>query len=337
MIRTFKYMLINVLLLVTFVACNNDPLDVDISDSTLRIEIQRFDRELFNMDFDTVNSAISYFYEKYQDFYDVYNVHVINIGPASQKYYASYLSMFVNDPTNVEVYKEAALIFNDLGETEQELSEAFSRYLYHYPDSTVPEIVGYIGGFNHKLFTVGDYIGIGFDQYMGRDYSYYDLLQTPEYMQYNQYPGKISSDVVYVWASSKYPYNDSIDNVLNRMIHGGLLLYFCDAMLPDMADSIKIGFSPDQMKWCRNNESQMWMHLVEKKLLFATDPLDIRKLTEDAPYTYYFTRESPGKASVWLGWQIVKEYVKRNPDLTVPEVMAENDYQKILRESKYHP
>lgn len=335
--RIKYYFIFNVLLLVTFLGCIRNSLDVDISGNKLDIEIQRFDQEIFTLDFDTIDNAISAFYAKYEDFYDVYNVRVINIGPASQKYYGSYLSMFVNDPTNMEVYKDVCDVIHDLTETNSQLSEAFSRYLYHYPDSVVPVLVGYMGGFNHKLFTVGNYIGIGLDQYMGRDCPYYDLLKTPEYIQYNQHPGKIVSDVMHVWGSSEYSFNDSIDNVLNRMIYGGLLLYFTDAMLPQMDDSIKIGFSPDQMKWCINNESQMWTHLVEHKLLFETDPLDIKKLTEDSPFTSYFTKESPGRASVWLGWQIVREYVRRNPGLSLAEVMGERDYQKILRESKYHP
>ncbi len=332
-----KYYIFNVLLLVTLLSCDRNPLDVDISKNTLKVEIQRFDKEIFSLNFDTINDAITAFYNEYEDFYDVYNVHVINIGPASQKYFGSYLAMFVNDPTNREVYNKVSEVFLDLSETEEQLSEAFSRYQYHFPDSTIPMLVGFIGGFNHKLFTVENYIGIGFDQYLGRDSRYYDLLEIPEYLQYNQHPGKIASDVVNVWGSAKFSFNDSVDNVLNRMIYGGLLLWFSDVLLPDVADSIKIGISPDQMKWCKKNETQMWTHLVEHKLLFATDPMDIRKLTDEAPFTSYFTNESPGRASVWLGWQIVREYVSRHPGLSVAEIMSERDYQKILRESKYNP
>jgi hypothetical protein len=108
-------------------------------------------------------------------------------------------------------------------------------------------------------------------------------------------------------------------------------------MLPDVPDSLKIGFSADQMKWCRNNESQMWSYLIEHKLLFTTDPLAIQKLTDDAPYTSFYTRESPGRASVWLGWKIVREYARKNPEVTFQEIMAMRDYQKILQGSKYHP
>jgi hypothetical protein len=245
--------------------------------------------------------------------------------------------MFVNDPYNFEVYEYTQNVFPGIEDIEEELTSAFKRYLYYYPDSIVPEIVAYVSRFNHKLFTIGSYIGLGLDQYLGKDCKYYDMLGTPEYMQYNMYPGKIPSDVVNVFASSKYPYNDSVDNVLNRMIYNGMLLYFADALLFETEDSIKIGFSPGQMKFCKNNEKQMWTYLIEHKLLFSSKPLDIRKLTDEAPTTVYFPQESPGRASVWIGWQIVREYARRNPDMSLDDILSERNYQRILQGSRYNP
>ena len=337
MMRIIWLFIINLLLLVTFFGCKNDPLNVDISGIELNVEIERFDKALFSVDFDTVDRAIPVFYERYGDFFDVFNVHVINIGPASHRYYGSYLSMFVNDPANREVYEYTQNVFQDMGEINMELRNGFRRYIFHFPRHTAPGVIGYVSRFNHRLFTVEGYIGVGLDQYLGRDCNYYDMLGTPKYMQYNMHPGKIPSDVMHVWGTAMFPFNDSIDNVLNRMIYNGLLLYFVDAMLPGTPDQLKIGFSSEQMKFCRSNEKQMWTYLVEHKLLFSSDPLNIRKLTEDAPSTYFFPGESPGRAAVWLGWQIVREYARRNPDLSVADIVSERDYQKVLRGAKYNP
>ncbi len=339
MIKAFQLFIINLLLLVTLAACNSDPLDVDVSDMTLEVELQRFDRELFMMDFDTVDDAVAKFYVAYGDFFDVFNVHVINIGAASQRYYNAYLSMFVNDPGNREVYDYTQEVFTEdvTAAIGEDLTEGFRRYMYHFPEDSVPGVIGYVSRFNHKLFTVEDQIGVGLDQYLGKDCAFYDMLGTPEYMQFNMYPEKIPSDVFHVWATAKFPYNDSVDNVLNRMIHGGLMYYFTDAMLPGTADSLKIGFSPGEMTFCRNNEAQMWTYLVEHKLLFSSDPLVIRKLIDEAPTTHYFPSESPGRAAVWMGWQIVREYARRNPGLSLAEIMTTTDYQAILRGSRYSP
>lgn len=336
-IRIFWAFIFHLLLLITFTGCKNDPLKVDISEIDLEVEVQRFDRELFTVDFDTIDDAVSEFYDRYGDFFDAFNVHVINIGPASHRHYESYLSMFVNDPGNRDVYDSTQKVFRDMDGINSALTDGFKRYRYHFPGLTVPGIIGYVSRFNHKLFTVGDYVGVGLDQYLGRDCEYYDMLGTPKYMQYNMHPGKIPSDVVHVWATAIFSFNDSIDNLINRMVYNGLLLYFTDALLPGMPDELKIGFTPEQMEFCRSNEKQMWTYLVEHQLLFTTDPLEIRKLTEDAPTTYYFPPESPGRAVLWLGWKIVREYARRNPGLSVSEIVSEQDYQKILRGSRYNP
>jgi hypothetical protein len=39
-----------------------------------------------------------------------------------------------------------------------------------------------------------------------------------------------------------------------NIISQGKLMYFVDAMLPDMHDSLKIGYTAAQLKWCQNNE-----------------------------------------------------------------------------------
>lgn len=317
--------------------CRRDLLDVNVSGIDAEVRVERFDRELFHMDQDTINNAIGTFYRTYGDFFDIFNVHVISIGEASARRYPSYLSMFLNDPTNREVFEYTGNVFVSMDEINGMLTDGFRHYLYHYPDSVPPRVVGYVSRFNQGLFTVGNFVGIGLDQYLGSNCSYYEQMGIPQYMALNKVPERIPVDVMYAWATQIYPYNDSLDNVLTRMIHQGLLVYFVDAMYPGMEERLKMGFTEDQMRWCRNNEKQMWTHLVEEKLLFSSDPLVIRKLIDHAPHTSYYTVESPGRAAVWQGWQIVKAYADRYPRLTLHQVLSRRNYQEILRASRYNP
>jgi len=317
--------------------CRNNSLDVDISDVDLTIKLERFDRDLFEMDQDTMDGTISAMYRQYDDFFDVFNVHVISIGQASSRRYSSYLSMFINDPTNREVYEYTKGIYSNTTELEAELTDGFRHYLYHYPDSLPPRVVAYVSRFNQGLFTVGHFVGVGLDQYLGSDCDFYKQMGTPNYLANKKEPGRVSVDVMYAWATQLYPYNDSLDNVLSRMIYHGQLAWFVGAMYPELAEQLTMGFTVDQMKWCRNNEKQMWTHLVEEKLLFSTDPMNIRKLVEDAPHTNFFTSESPGRAAVWQGWQIVNAYAERNSGLSVHQVMSQRNFQELLRLSRYNP
>jgi hypothetical protein len=81
----------------------------------------------------------------------------------------------------------------------------------------------------------------------------------------------------------------------------------------------------------------MWITLIENKLLFSTEPFKIRKLTDVAPYTADFTDESPGRACNWIGYNIISKYMKNNPNITLRELMDNDDYHKILEQAKYKP
>ena len=317
--------------------CKRTKLDVNISGIEADVVVERFDRDLFEIPADSINQAIGDFYDRYGDFFDVFNVHVIGIGPASSRHYPSYLSMFINDPTNREVYEYTDKVFKSMEPVNEQLTGGFRHYLYHYPDSLLPRVIGYVSRFNQGLFTVDHFVGVGLDQYLGSDCEYYAQMGTPLYLSRKKVPERIPVDVMVAWATQLYAFNDSIDNVLTRMIYQGMLYYFVDAMYPEVDDAMKMGFTEDQMKWCINNEKQMWMHLVEEKLLFSSDPLSIRKLVDDAPFTSYFTTESPGRAAVWQGLQIVRAYAARNPKLPLAAIMAKRDYQEILRISRYNP
>jgi hypothetical protein len=180
-------------------------------------------------------------------------------------------------------------------------------------------------------------VGIGLDMYLGNKNEFYDRLGIPKYQLRNMFPEKITSDVLGNWANSMFPFNDSVDNVLSHLIHEGKLMYFLDRLLPDQPDSLKFGYSRDQLNWVRNNEEEMWTYLVENKLVYSNEPMDIRKLISPAPFTAFFNSESPGRAAVWVGYKIVSEYARRNQDADLASIMNENNYQEILRISRYNP
>jgi len=81
----------------------------------------------------------------------------------------------------------------------------------------------------------------------------------------------------------------------------------------------------------------MWNYLVENKLLFSTKQMDIVRYITDGPTTTVFPQESPARTGVWLGRQIIRSYMRHNPGVSLPQLMANNDYQQILNASVYTP
>jgi hypothetical protein len=127
------------------------------------------------------------------------------------------------------------------------------------------------------------------------------------------------------------------DDVMTEMIHEGKLRYFQRCMMPDLSDTVLFGYTADQMRFCRNNEMQMWHYLIEHDLLFSSDQFTMRKLVGEAPFTTFFTNESPGRAAAWLGFRIIESYMMKNRNVSLEEMMKNTDIQGILTASRYDP
>jgi hypothetical protein len=330
-------LLIMTLMLFLTSGCNKNPYKADIRSEDLQIKIKRFEIDLFNTDLDSIEASIPKFYKEYSNFFDLFNYKIINIGGAGQKTYPEYLKIFLTDYLNNEVYKKTMETFPDLSDLERKLTFAFRYYHHYFPEKPVPEIISYISRFNQSVVTAEGIIGIGLDKYLGRDCEYYRQLGLNQYFILNMYRDKIPSDCMTAWALSEYGYNDSTDNLMSNMVYNGQIMFWVKSMLPDEPDSLIMGFTADQMKFCRNNEAGMWEYLVENKLLFETNRTIIRKFTGVGPFTKDFSGESPARAAVWLGWRIVEAYARNNRSLSLSKIMEEQDYQKILTLSRYNP
>jgi len=231
-------------------------------------------------------------------------------------------------------------LYPDVEEIEKDLEEAFRYYLWYFPDREVPSVSTCISGFNNSLITGDSVIGIGLDRYLGTECIYYPRLQIYNYLARRMNSWNIVPDCIYGWASTEYNFEEmdyKDENIITEMVHEGKLRYYERCMLPEINDTLLIGFTSDQMKFCKNNESQMWQYLIEHDLLFSTDQFVIRKLIGESPFTSFFTNESPGRAATWLGFRIIESYMRKNKNVSLGEMMNNTDIQGILEGSRYNP
>lgn len=325
-------------LIILLASCNRrDKLNVDISESNVNIEIKRLDRDLFEINFDDVSNSVSQLNEKYGDFFALYNQRVISLGSPNSPAYPDNLLAFLTDYTVNSIYEQTKQVFPEINKTEQEISTAFKYYNYHFPKHKIPAVYTFIGGFNQSIVVADSILAIGLDKYLGTECEFYQRLETANYIKATMYPEKIPTDALKAWALTEFVYNDSVDNLVNNMIYQGKIQYFLDAVFPEEPDTLKFGFTASQLGWCMANEKHMWNNLIDQKLIFTTDYMTINKYINPAPFSSGFPRESPGRAVVWLGYKIVKKYMDRNPKITLEQLMNNNQYQKILSESRYEP
>lgn len=324
-------------LLFVLICCQRNPLKVDVSGIELKLTIKRLDRDIFRVNADNLNTMVPELRRTYGSFFDAYNENVIAIGNPSDSLYPTYLNAFLTDSVRELSRLKIDSVFSDLTGLEKKLEDGFRHYKYYFPQKPIPKVYTIISGFNQSVVMTQNAIGISLDNYLGADCPFYTLLAFPQYKRENMRSDKIPTDVLLSWGISEFEFDESKNNLLSNMIYQGKMIYFLDAMFPDEPDFLKIGFQPEKLEWCKKNEAGMWTYLVEHKLLFNSERMNIVRFVGPAPFTSVFTKDSPGRSGVWLGWQIVKKYMKKNPGITLQALMSENDYQKILNESDYSP
>ncbi len=327
------------LIILGSLSCKRDHYKVDVSDIDLSVNIKRLELDLFEGSPNELISKVPQLKEKYDGFLQLFSF-VINIGLVTDSSWINGLVSFCTDKQNYEVYSATKKLYPEIQFIEEGLTGAFKHFRYYFKKRTIPAVFTCISGFNNSMITGDSLLGISLDRYLGSDCKYYPGLSIYKYQAARMNPQNIVTDCMYAWASREWLYKDlqySSDNVLSEMIHEGKLLYFVRCMLPDSGNDLVFGFTPDQMRFCTDNEGQMWQYLIENKLLFSSEQLVRRKLTGEAPFTAYFSKESPGRSAVWIGFRIVESFMAKNKNVTLEELMMMTDCQDILEKAKYNP
>lgn len=335
-----RFLVLGIVLSIVLIStsCRKNRLKVDLTNSNKSIEIIDFHKDVFAMDTASPGQALAKLSEANPDFFNLFTYKIIRVGGLKDSTLIGHFKMFLKDTMIQHVNRLTNEKFGDKREISEKLNQAFKYYQYWFPEKPLPKVYYYISGFNQSVVTAENTIGIGLDKYLGRDCKYYPMLNNiPNYKIQNMHPGKIVPDAVYAWGMTEFGDSQEATTLLSNMIHNGKLMYFMDAMMPEVHDSLKIGYSKKQLDWCKKNEAEMWGYLVEHKLIFSNQRMDIVRYINDGPTTSSFPLDSPARTGIWLGWQIVRKYMAKHPEVTVPELMKMTDYQNILNESGYFP
>jgi gliding motility-associated lipoprotein GldB len=323
-------------LIVLMASCTRNPLKVNVSNVSIDLKIRHLDSYLLKQNQGQMKAAIPVMKRWYGDFFDIFTYRMIAIGGAEQPNFPELLYSFVSD-TLIRKLEVNVAQNVDTVQLRKELETAFKHYKYYFPEKEIPIVYTCISGFNQSVVISDKLIGVSLDKYMGAGSPFYKQLDLPAYRRKNMHPEKMVPDMMQAWADAEWPRPDKDNSLLSQMIQQGKILYFMDAMLPELNDTLKIGFSEKQLEFCRKNESQMWTYLAEHKMLFTTDRMSIKRFIDDGPYTAAFSGESPARTGVWIGWQIVRSYMKQKKDTKLSNLMNNTDYQSILNSSGYQP
>ncbi|MES2560007.1 MAG: hypothetical protein V4590_09720 [Bacteroidota bacterium] len=306
------------------------------------MKLKRFDRELFAINPQQTEEGVLALYKKYGAFYRSYAHDVLNMpDDPNDSLFVKPMQQLLTYKPLVELEHTVDSMYSNVSDIEADLSHAMSVYKQEFPKATIPSFVTFISEFGYANITYDSLICIGLDMYMNKRYAdYYRAYEFPEFMIRKLQREYIAPNAIKALAISKYESQSSKDRrFLATMIVEGKVRYFTKALLPELPDSVLMGYTATQLKWSTENEPQMWTHFIEKKLLYQNEPSQFMRYFNDGPFTSAdgVPPESAPMIGTWAGLQIVRSYMRENPDVTLKELMEETNFDKILKLSKYRP
>jgi gliding motility-associated lipoprotein GldB len=315
---------------------------VDVSQIPVNIKIQRFDRDLDSMRFKPMAAQAAVMKRKYGYFYQDFIERILPAGSTADTAYFATLRKIFSTKDYQDLQQSVNSVYPNMDKQEAELTDAFRRVKYYFPQAKIPSVYAYFSGFQTQT-TLGDgYFAVGLDMFLGEDSKFYKAIirSVPQYISRRFTPAYIAPRVVEGYLKEDlFPERDNENTLLAKMVYQGKILYLMDKTLPDVADTVKIGYTQKQIQWCRDFKTNIWGYFLEENLLYETDMQKIQKYLTEAPFTVGLgeKNESAPKLGIWTGWQIVRQYMEHNPSVTPAQLMEETDAQKILKEAKYHP
>lgn len=325
------------LLIFFFSSCGkSNRFGIDTSKNRVEVKIHRFDKDLISMDKTNPKAGVDTLYARYPHFLPTYISQILDTATTDTVAVSNLLIKFLNDPDFSKVNKKAIETFGDISDIEKSVSDAYTYIHYYFPEVKLPEIYFFVSGFNRSVMLNDQFISVASDFYLGSDFPAYKGI-TYKYLMFNMRRECVATDLVSATLFRMFVMNKDQDRLLDNIVFRGKVMYLLSVFMPTEKAENLMGYTPEQWKWCKEYQKQIWGIMIDHKDLFSSDQHLIRKYLNDAPFTAPISQESPGRLGTWIGWQIVDSYMKKNEKVGLRDLMDENNSQKILEESGYRP
>jgi hypothetical protein len=303
----------------------------------LPVDILRFENDLFAIKSETFTQDTSNLYKKYGDFVDLFCSQIIRLGNRNQPIFKQNLLHFIEDPDVTELNKEVQKQFPDVKEWNAKAGMAFGRYHAAFPDSSIPQIYTMNSALNYNIVIGESCLAIGLDMYLGEGFKFYKWKQFEKYKTEKMRRDLIMSDLIRGFCLATFEMNAPQQDLVAWMVYHGKILYLTQQLLVEESKENILTYTPQQLKWCEEHESDIWAHFMERKIFFSSDFQLRLDYINDGPFTKGFPKEAPSRVGVWLGVQIVNSYMVKHPDVTLQQLMNNQDLHQIFNQSGYKP
>lgn len=314
----------------------------DVSRIKVDLQVQRFDHDFFAIDTNHIDQSLQQLHNKYPGFLRdfIFNILALPPQPDSAKAVEREVVSFVR---SYKPLKDSAdKVFSNTADIEKQVKRGLQFVKYYFPSYKLPDkLITFIGPINsYGNILTPDALAVGLQLYMGKNYSLYqtDAGQElyPAYISRRFQKEYIPVNSIKTIVDDVFPDNSAGKPLIEQMVQAGKRLYILDQLMPETPDTLKTGYTKDQLEGCYKNEEVIWSYFVQNDLLYVADPSVTKDYMNDAPKTQAFGEESPGLIGQFVGWQIVKKWMGKNENVSLQQLIETNP-KTIFEQAKYKP
>ena len=329
------------IIIVSLLSCNTKNKIPDVSSQNVQLKTRRFEQQFFTLDTNNIMPQLDKLIAAYPSFGENFMGTILGIDPKwPVDTTAAYIKQFITYSRNI--YDTSQKYFKDFSPYENEIKKGLQFVKYYYPAYKIPtKIITYLGptdGYGDILDDEVFYIGL--HVHLGKDFPLYKSAMVqetyPEYVTARFTPEYISINCLKNIVGDMYPEKTEDKRLLIQMVEKGKRLYLLQMFLPENDEHTIIGYSASQMKDCYAHEAAIWDLFVQNNFLQTADNNLIKNYVTDGPKTQELGEKAPGNIGSFAGWQIVKKFAEKYPNIK-PDSLMKIDDEKIYVEAKYKP
>ncbi len=118
---TVKYLLLFALPVILF-SCQENPLEIDVSQVKVDLKVKRFEQQLFSYEKIT-DTEVNDLTSNFNPFYTAFVENIINVGKADDPSNYYYLNSFIHDKNILQVQADCDSLYADFSIYEKQLIE----------------------------------------------------------------------------------------------------------------------------------------------------------------------------------------------------------------------
>src|SRR5258706_4865763 len=243
-------------------ACGGKKGTPDVSNIKVDIPLERFDQDFFSIDTNNIQAGLQKIQQLHPDFYFDFMQQILGVnGSDTSRNTLLVTKEFLRG--YLPIYDSLQLIYKKTDQLQKELEKGFQFVKYYFPGYRTGKAILFVGPFDAPgVAATRSGLAIGLQQYAGKNFSAYQSTPGQElfplYISRRFSPEYITANCMKAVAEDIFPDQSGGKPLIEQMIEKGKQWWLLDKFLPFTPDSIKTGYTQQQLGWCGENEGLIW-------------------------------------------------------------------------------